>query len=142
MRQATIQGALGGLPLDLVNAHMSGLPRAEYAAYQNWASDILNTGVLAIVICAPLGLLIIGAQGRKGCTCVICADGAAAHPGHLHMDVRLSADQRPALLHALERPDACGRMFSWLERKQACSGLPASQHARRQALANQHVLSL
>ena len=69
--QATIQGALGGLPLDLVNAHMAGLPQAEYTAYKNWASDILNTGVLAIVICAPLGLLIIGARrGRSGCTCV------------------------------------------------------------------------
>ena len=61
MRQATIQGALGGLPLDLVNAHMSG--SANYQQYKDWASDILNTGVLSIVICAPLGLLIIGARG-------------------------------------------------------------------------------
>ena len=60
VRQATIQGALGGLPLDLVNAHMAGRP--EFAKYRGWASDILNTGVLAIVICAPLGLLIIGAR--------------------------------------------------------------------------------
>ena len=61
-RQATIQGALGGLPLDLVNAHMSGLPPEEFDSYQKWARGILNTGVLSIVICAPLGLLIIGAR--------------------------------------------------------------------------------
>ena len=60
VRQATIQGALGGLPLDLVNAHMSGLPPEEFSSYKKWASAILNTGVLSIVICAPLGLLIIG----------------------------------------------------------------------------------
>ena len=69
VRQATIQGALGGLPLDLVNAHMAGAE--NFSQYQGWASDILNTGVLAIVICAPLGLLIIGARvGGRGCTCV------------------------------------------------------------------------
>ncbi|KAK9826104.1 hypothetical protein WJX81_003950 [Elliptochloris bilobata] len=61
--KATIQGALGGLPLDLVNAHMAGSP--DLARYQRWASDILNTGVLAIVICAPLGLLIIGLAGPR-----------------------------------------------------------------------------
>jgi hypothetical protein len=58
--QATIQGALGGLPLDLVNQNMAGSP--DLHKYQGWARDILNTGVLAIVICAPLGLLIIGAR--------------------------------------------------------------------------------
>ncbi len=65
--QATIQGALGGLPLDLVNAHMAGHP--DLVAYQNWAKDILNTGVLAIVICAPLGLLIIGERQLVSRTC-------------------------------------------------------------------------
>jgi len=66
-RQATIQGALGGLPLDLVNQNMAGSP--DLHKYQGWARDILNTGVLAIVICAPLGLLIIGARalGQSGC---------------------------------------------------------------------------
>ncbi len=65
-RQATIQGALGGLPLDLVNQNMAGSP--DLHKYQGWARDILNTGVLAIVICAPLGLLIIGARalGQSG----------------------------------------------------------------------------
>lgn len=72
--QATIQGALGGLPLDLVNAHMAGHP--DFVAYQNWAKDILNTGVLAIVICAPLGLLIIG--GRRPSPAVAWASGLDA----------------------------------------------------------------
>ena len=78
MRQATIQGALGGLPLDLVNAHMAGTE--NFDKYHGWASDILNTGVLSIVICAPLGLLIIGARGAAA---VAPAQIDVANPGHV-----------------------------------------------------------
>lgn len=66
--------------MDLVNAHMSGLPKEQFTRYQGWASDILNTGVLAIVICAPLGLLIIGAHRAAADARAL---DALAHLGHV-----------------------------------------------------------
>lgn len=60
--QATIQGALGSVPLLLIQSRLSG--KADYAQYETWGSEILHATAFSILITAPVGLLVIGLLGK------------------------------------------------------------------------------
>ncbi|KAK9818378.1 hypothetical protein WJX72_011662 [[Myrmecia] bisecta] len=61
--KATIQGALGTAPLLLIQSNKQG--DADYAQYQAWGEDILNVCVFAIILLAPIGLLVIALLGPR-----------------------------------------------------------------------------
>ncbi len=61
--QATIQGALGTAPLLLIQANKRSAP--NFAEYEEWGEDILNVCVFAIILLAPVGLLIIALLGPR-----------------------------------------------------------------------------
>eukprot|EP00891_Asterochloris_glomerata_P004958 jgi/Astpho2/4958/e_gw1.00070.58.1_t len=60
--KATIQGALGSVPLLLIQSRLSG--KADYAQYETWGSEILHATAFSILITAPVGLLVIGLLGK------------------------------------------------------------------------------
>lgn len=66
MPKATVQAALGSVPLDLIK---NELDRDEdpdkYDEYTQYGSDILTTAVFAILITAPAGLIIIQQLGPR-----------------------------------------------------------------------------
>ena len=54
--KATVQAALGSVPLDLVTTYMSE-DDEHYNEYKTYGEQILVTAVLAILITAPIGLI-------------------------------------------------------------------------------------
>ena len=78
--QATVQGALGSVPLLLIQSRLS--KKADYAQYEKWGSEILHATAFSILITAPVGLLVIGLLGktclkqvsryRMSCCLVLC----------------------------------------------------------------------
>lgn len=68
MPKATVQAALCGYPLYLINqvtASGGWKNEAEQEKYEKWGKDILATGVLAILMTAPAGLIFIQKVGPK-----------------------------------------------------------------------------
>merc|ERR1719440_870427 len=64
--KATVQAALGGIPLDIVRSSMDPSHDPElYAKYEKWGLQILTTAVLSILITAPIGLLVIQNLGHR-----------------------------------------------------------------------------
>lgn len=61
--QATIQGALGSLPLMLITSSMSGKP--DFQQYEEYGNDILHATTFSIILAAPVGLLIIALLGPQ-----------------------------------------------------------------------------
>lgn len=61
--QATIQGALGSLPLLLINSSSQLKSRSNYPEYVSWGNDILHSTAFSIIIAAPVGLLCIALLG-------------------------------------------------------------------------------
>merc|ERR1712187_476757 len=67
--KATVQAALGGIPLDIVRTSMDPAQDPElYAKYEKWGLQILTTAVLSILITAPIGLLVIQNLGHRWLT--------------------------------------------------------------------------
>ena len=60
--QATIQGALGSVPLLLIQSRLTH--KADYAQYEKWGNEILHATAFSILITAPVGLLVIGLLGK------------------------------------------------------------------------------
>jgi Kef-type K+ transport system membrane component KefB len=64
--KATVQAALGGIPLDVVRTTMHRDHDPElYDKYEQWGLQILTTAVFSILITAPIGLLVIQNLGKK-----------------------------------------------------------------------------
>eukprot|EP00927_Polykrikos_kofoidii_P047829 TRINITY_DN4210_c0_g2_i1.p1 TRINITY_DN4210_c0_g2~~TRINITY_DN4210_c0_g2_i1.p1 ORF type:complete len:693 (-),score=114.69 TRINITY_DN4210_c0_g2_i1:262-2340(-) len=62
--KATVQAALGGIPLDIVRTTLD--PDEEsYHQYEKWGLAILTTAVFSILITAPIGLLVIQNLGHR-----------------------------------------------------------------------------
>ena len=61
--QATIQGALGSLPLLLIQSSSTLKGKPNYQEYTEWGNDILHATAFAIIIAAPIGLLCIALLG-------------------------------------------------------------------------------
>eukprot|EP00397_Hematodinium_sp_SG-2012_P017740 GEMP01018151.1.p1 GENE.GEMP01018151.1~~GEMP01018151.1.p1 ORF type:complete len:344 (+),score=57.82 GEMP01018151.1:609-1640(+) len=61
--KATVQAALGSLPLEMVADHITD--DKQVAQYRSWGVDILTTSVLSIILTAPIGLLVIQLLGTK-----------------------------------------------------------------------------
>lgn len=55
--KATVQASLSAVPLLLIDTYMAGQP--DYAQWQQWGSDILATGIFAIIVCASVGTLLV-----------------------------------------------------------------------------------
>ena len=60
--QATVQGALGSVPLLLIQSRLT--KKADYAQYEKWGNEILHATAFSILITAPVGLLVIGLLGK------------------------------------------------------------------------------
>lgn len=64
--KATVQAALGGIPLEVVRANIDKHENPElFAKYEKWGLQILTTAVFSILITAPIGLLVIQNLGDK-----------------------------------------------------------------------------
>jgi NhaP-type Na+/H+ or K+/H+ antiporter len=73
--KATVQAALGGIPLSLVRTTMHH-DDPQYKQYEEWGMSILTTAVFSILITAPIGLLVIQNLGHRWLT----YDGPPAPP--------------------------------------------------------------
>eukprot|EP00928_Gymnodinium_smaydae_P079260 TRINITY_DN63230_c0_g1_i1.p1 TRINITY_DN63230_c0_g1~~TRINITY_DN63230_c0_g1_i1.p1 ORF type:complete len:588 (-),score=88.57 TRINITY_DN63230_c0_g1_i1:91-1854(-) len=63
--KATVQAALGGIPLDAVRTTMHRDHDPEkFDLYEKWGLQILTTAVFSILITAPIGLLVIQNLGH------------------------------------------------------------------------------
>lgn len=62
--KATVQAALASVPLDLIKEKMSKDDK-EYEAYEDWGNKILTTGLFAIILTAPIGLVLLNKLGKK-----------------------------------------------------------------------------
>lgn len=62
--KATVQAALGSVPLDIVMTYMSE-DDDNYDEYKQWGEQILVTAVVAILVTAPIGLICINTLGEK-----------------------------------------------------------------------------
>jgi Kef-type K+ transport system membrane component KefB len=60
--KATVQAALGSVPLDLVLSKMSPT-HPDYDKYVKWGNDIVVIAVVAILITAPIGLIVFDKLG-------------------------------------------------------------------------------
>lgn len=60
--KATVQAALGSVPLDLIVSKMSP-NHPKYNNYVKWGNDIVVIAVLAILITAPIGLIVFNKLG-------------------------------------------------------------------------------
>ena len=58
--KATVQAALGSVPLDLVNEY-----KPDDKDFKEWAENILTTAVFSIILTAPIGLLVINKLGPR-----------------------------------------------------------------------------
>jgi len=66
MPKATVQAALGSVPLDLIKAELNREEDPQkYDEYTQWGSEILTTAVFAILITAPVGLIVIQQLGPR-----------------------------------------------------------------------------
>ena len=93
--QATVQGALGSVPLLLIQSRLT--KKADYVQYERWGSEILHATAFSILITAPVGLLVIGLLGktclkqvimdRVSCCLVLC--------GQLHNKAASRAGSSP-----------------------------------------------
>jgi len=64
--KATVQAALGGIPLDIVRTTLDRDHDPEmYDKYEKWGLQILTTAVFSILITAPIGLLVIQNLGHR-----------------------------------------------------------------------------
>ena len=65
--KATVQAAFCSYPYDKIYGKPSSdwASPAEEAQYKQWAMDIMVTGSLAILMTAPIGLIIIQKLGPK-----------------------------------------------------------------------------
>ena len=75
--KATVQAALGSVPLDIVREYMypdggsscteheDAADSAECDQYERWGNEILTTAVLSIIMTAPVGLLLINGLGPR-----------------------------------------------------------------------------
>jgi len=66
--KATVQAAICGYPLSMVDRITASGGWADLETqhkYEKWGRDILNTGVIAIVMTAPIGLVFIQMYGPK-----------------------------------------------------------------------------
>mmetsp|Transcript_34379 Transcript_34379/g.41504 ORF Transcript_34379/g.41504 Transcript_34379/m.41504 type:complete len:252 (-) Transcript_34379:350-1105(-) len=66
--KATVQAALSTLPLELILKQMSAND-PDLEEWLGWGNVIISTSVLAIIITAPLGLLLIQTLGPKFLHC-------------------------------------------------------------------------
>lgn len=55
--KATVQASLSAVPLSLINRTMVNDP--NYEQWVQWGSDLLATGIFAIIICATLGTAMV-----------------------------------------------------------------------------------
>jgi len=62
--KATVQAALGSVPLDLILTTMDKNDK-DYELYKSYGERILVTAVVAILVTAPIGLICINALGHK-----------------------------------------------------------------------------
>eukprot|EP00929_Paragymnodinium_shiwhaense_P108172 TRINITY_DN744_c0_g3_i1.p1 TRINITY_DN744_c0_g3~~TRINITY_DN744_c0_g3_i1.p1 ORF type:complete len:528 (-),score=120.21 TRINITY_DN744_c0_g3_i1:301-1884(-) len=62
--KATVQAALGGIPLSLVRMTLHK-DDPHYRQYEEWGMAILTTAVFSILITAPIGLLVIQNLGHR-----------------------------------------------------------------------------
>jgi len=66
MPKATVQAALGSVPLDLIKSELNREEDpSKYDEYTQYGSDILTTAVFAILITAPVGLIVIQQLGPR-----------------------------------------------------------------------------
>lgn len=61
--KATVQAALGSIPLTLIEESMEG--EKDYDEYKKWGEEILVTAVFAILITAPIGVICIDYFGPR-----------------------------------------------------------------------------
>merc|ERR1719329_524527 len=64
MPKATVQAALGGIPLAMVEANMDK-NSSEYEQYRKWGMEIITCAVFSILFTAPAGLMIIQIFGPR-----------------------------------------------------------------------------
>lgn len=62
--KATVQAALGGIPLSLVRSTLHH-DDPHFKQYEEWGMAILTTAVFSILITAPIGLLVIQNLGHR-----------------------------------------------------------------------------
>lgn len=62
--KATVQAALGSVPLTLVEEVMDH-DDPDFDKYEKWGNDILVTAVFSILITAPIGLVVISELGPR-----------------------------------------------------------------------------
>ena len=67
--KATVQAAFCSYPYDKIYAKTEWESPEQEAQYKEWAMDIMVTGGLAILMTAPLGLIIIQKLGPKWLEC-------------------------------------------------------------------------
>lgn len=60
--KATVQAALGSLPLEMIHDHIR--PEA-LGMYNEWGREILTTAIMSILLTAPIGLFVIRFLGTK-----------------------------------------------------------------------------
>lgn len=63
--KATVQAALGSVPLDIIRLSLSGEDDDEFDKYERWGKAILVTAVMSILVTAPIGLLAISFLGPR-----------------------------------------------------------------------------
>lgn len=71
--KATVQAALGSVPLDIVLTYKDDTD-SDFDEYKRWGEQILVTAVVAILITAPIGLICINALGEKWLTLDVVDD--------------------------------------------------------------------
>ena len=64
MPKATVQAAIGGVVLDTANS-VKGISDENRVLYVKYGNILLTTAVIAIVITAPLGAILINTLGIK-----------------------------------------------------------------------------
>lgn len=82
--KATVQAALGSVPLDIVMTYMSE-DDDDYDEYKRWGEQILVTAVVAILVTAPIGLICINVLGERWLT--YDADSFHYDDGHIYDEV-------------------------------------------------------
>lgn len=55
---------MASAPLDLIKDKMDK-NNTDYKTYEEWGNNILTTAVFAIIITAPLGLILINSLGKR-----------------------------------------------------------------------------
>lgn len=78
MPKATVQAALGSVPLDMVRAYLQENDDGSDAYKQQiiWGENVVTTAILSILITAPAGLIVIAKLGPRMLTKDVGAFGA------------------------------------------------------------------